>query len=155
MEPDGKKRSPDLLLMMGTKFRIGLAGLCYKERISKNTWSQQVAVAHKGDCGRYLRVRWHCEASTEAAPSGSMSYAVLFVLNTREKLGCVVAQADVRASSLGICGGQDDAGVGFLWVLRLPLPVIHGLLRARHHVSPGVEAVGHIVAHSGHSLTQP
>jgi hypothetical protein len=45
--------------------------------------------------------------------------------------------------SCEICGGQSGTGAGFLWVLRVPLPIVPLLLDADHHSSSASRAGFH------------
>jgi hypothetical protein len=52
--------------------------------------------------------------------SGHRGRAIAQAVSRR--LSTAVARARARVRSCGICGGQSDAGAGFLRVLRFPLP---------------------------------
>jgi hypothetical protein len=63
-----------------------------------------------------------------------------------------------QAKSCGVCSGHNGAKVGFLRVLRFPLPIlIPRLLHIHYHVRSGAGTVGKLVAgvRSGLSLTPP
>jgi hypothetical protein len=84
-------------------------------------------------------------------------------------LGRVIAQADSRrfpiaatrfraqVRSFGICGGQSGTGIGFLRVLRFPLPILIPPTAPLSSSSSGAGTIGQLVAEvpSGLSLTPP
>jgi hypothetical protein len=65
------------------------------------------------------------------------------VVRVRSKLGHV-----------GLVEERSDIGVGFLWVLRLPLPIlIPPILRA--HLSSGAGTIGQLLADAPSGLSHP
>jgi hypothetical protein len=90
-----------------------------------------------------------------------------YPLYTRILDGCAIAQAVScwlstaatrvlsQVKSCGICGGQSGVGVGFLRVLRFPLPIL--IPSTAPQSSSGAGTIGKIVAYvpNGLSLTPP